>query len=214
MSDNRLPPLRLNSAMSTNSNGSNDMTGSNTSLNSRERRRQKLKEQMTSKEENSDLKTYPTGEDSTNRKKNRRGKALSQTDNSNTNLGYEIDERDKAKDSEERVTNRPPVSSRRGAGAKKKSQRNNFKVQALSNNFMLQGLEEDIIEMDEEETVKNSKENVNASDRRGSDSSMKDLGENNLLKSVPTDKFYLELEKKFAVQNKELFEKKEQERLR
>ena len=32
-------------------------------------------------------------------------------------------------------------------------------------------------------------------------------------KSVPTDKFYLELEKKFTIQNKQVYEKREQERL-
>lgn len=109
--------------------------------------------------------------------------------------------------------NRPPVSSRRADNKKKSQRTNNFKVQALSNNFMLQGLEEDIIEMDEDEPVR-SNENINSSERRGSDSSTRDLGGNNLLKSIPTDKFYLELEKKFAIQNKELYEKKEQERLR
>lgn len=99
MSDNRLPPLRLNSAMSTNSND-NDITGSNISLNSRERRRQKLKEQRQAEdsEENSARKT-PTETNLTNPKKNRRGRALPHIDKSNTNLAYENDEKNKVSSS-------------------------------------------------------------------------------------------------------------------
>ncbi len=74
---------------------------------------------------------------------------------------------------------------------------------------ILEGLEEDIVDMDEEETE--TKEDSNRSDK---DQSLPDLSQKeNLIKSVPTDKFYLELEKKFAIQNKQLYEKKEQERL-
>ena len=63
--------------------------------------------------------------------------------------------------------------------------------------------------MDEEEA--DTKEDSNRSDK---DQSLPDLSQKeNLIKSVPTDKFYLELEKKFAIQNKLLYEKKEQERL-
>ena len=36
----------------------------------------------------------------------------------------------------------------------------------------------------------------------------------NVIKSVPTDKYYLELEKRFAIQNKNVFARREQERLR
>lgn len=103
MSDKRLPPLRLNSAMSINSNESNnnDITGSNISLNSRERRRQKLKEQIQAKEEfnqesgENSTRKIQSEVDSTNPKKNRRGRALPQTDNSNTNLAYDSDEKNK-----------------------------------------------------------------------------------------------------------------------
>ena len=85
MSENSLPPLRLNSAMS---DGKDDL-GSNISLNSRERRRQRLKKDRDTPTENNHTLTE---NEITPRKKNRRGKPLNQEDLSKTNLGYESDE--------------------------------------------------------------------------------------------------------------------------
>ena len=113
------------------------------------------------------------------------------------------------------VTERPP-QGRKEANKKKSQRTNNFKIQALSNNYMLEGLEEDVIEMDDDELEGRTDKDSNRTellDRRQSDP--RELANNkNPLKSVPTDKFYLELEKKFAIQNKEIYEKREQERLR
>ncbi len=216
MTDNRLPPLRLNSAMSVHSNTSNNTNeGSQISLNSRERRRQKLLNQKQLNQPGEDEenqsespKSPHTDEVMTPRKKNRRGRSAPQG-SSQTNLGYN-DSGDESK----KVTERPPIESARRPGHSRRKtsrQTNNFRIQAMPNNYILEGLEEDIIEMDEENESKigRSKETHNGSERRGSDASV-----NGIQKSVPTDKFYLELEKKFAIQNKELYERKEQERLR
>lgn len=63
--------------------------------------------------------------------------------------------------------------------------------------------------MDEENKDSNrSEKNLSERELLGNESS------DNIAKSVPTDKFYLELEKKFEIRNKQLFEKREQERLR
>jgi hypothetical protein len=103
----------------------------------------------------------------------------------------------------------------------------------------LEGLEEDVIEMDEKErkfrresAVGNDEDDddddgykVKTKSKNKNDADENDNDENHLLNnnnnknavlksnSVPTDKFYLELEKKFAIQNKLVYEKREQERL-
>lgn len=88
---------------------------------------------------------------------------------------------------------------------------------------MLEGLEEDVIEMnenfrneddiDEDDGYKSKSNKTEENDEDlllNKESSGKDALKSN---SVPTDKFYLELEKKFAIQNKLVYEKREQERL-
>ena len=103
------------------------------------------------------------------------------------------------------VRTKPPQARRKTKKAK------NFQ----SNINILEGLEEDVIEMEEEygdeSRHRQEKENNTI------DNSQTDLINNNydnFLKSAPTENFYLELEKKFAKQKKEIYEKKEQERLR
>jgi hypothetical protein len=90
---------------------------------------------------------------------------------------------------------------------------------------ILAGFEEDIVEMDEQRTRKMSqvdeefetnKESQRSTDKEDHSSQKELLGakENdaNALKSVNTDKFYLELEKKFIAQRKQEYEKREEER--
>jgi hypothetical protein len=92
---------------------------------------------------------------------------------------------------------------------------------------ILFGIEDDVIESDE--TNSNKKENHQLDVKSGGPEQSKPITDRNndgfddedegisgieyKYKSIPTDKFYLELEKKFAIQNKEQFEKREQERL-
>ena len=83
----------------------------------------------------------------------------------------------------------------------------------------LEGLEEDVIELEDEDIDPEQQSSQQPSDtsQRGllddkaDKVSSQDNGFN--FKSTPTDKFYLELEKKFAIQKKELYEKRKQERL-
>ncbi len=210
MADNRLPPLRLNSALSVRSDKTNE--DSQVSQNSRERRRQRIlnqKQILKTEVQQSEAPSSPHEDEiMTTRKKNRRGRSAPQN-SSHTNMAYNSGDEKKV------VTDLPPLeSSRKSLQSKRKASRqtNNFKIQAMPNNYILEGLEEDIIEMGEENDKKlgRSKETLDRSERRGSEASMNTLNP----RSVPTDKFYLELEKKFAIQNKELYEKKEQERLR
>jgi hypothetical protein len=90
---------------------------------------------------------------------------------------------------------------------------------------ILAGFEEDIVEMDEQKAQKMSqgdeeyetnKESQRSTDKEDHSSQRELLGvkENdaNALKSVNTDKFYLELEKKFIAQRKQEYEKREEER--
>lgn len=203
---NTLPPLRLNS---TTSNHSNNQEGSNVSLSARERRRQKILKDRESESQESQRNT-PVEKEETPKRSSRRGRSVPLKKGSNTNQGYESDEKPKEND-EEVVKSRPPHAKK--TGNRKKSRTNNFKVQALSNNYMLQGLEEDIIEMDENDSSPKQADSK-GSEKLGSNASIKEPQNDMLLKSIPTDKFYLELEKKFAIQNKELYEKKEEERLR
>jgi len=90
---------------------------------------------------------------------------------------------------------------------------------------ILAGFEEDIVEMDEQKAQKMSpldedyetnKESQRSTDKEDH-SSQKELlsakeNDANVLKSVNTDKFYLELEKKFIAQRKQEYEKREEER--
>lgn len=73
------------------------------------------------------------------------------------------------------------------------------KSRLIPSSSILAGLEEDVIEMD-----------GNLSPSMQADASDQDL----VNPSVPTDKLYLEMEKKFAIQNKSMYEKKLEERMR
>lgn len=96
---------------------------------------------------------------------------------------------------------------------------------ATNNPSMLVGLEEDVVEMtddNKEPRRRNDDDNetpqdqANVNQDQTSPLSQRELLLNNQAKfeSVPTDKFYLEMEKKFAIQNKNLFEKRQEERMR
>ena len=85
---------------------------------------------------------------------------------------------------------------------------------------LLEGLEEDIVEVAGESgstsAAKSSAAAAQSASADQSSSSTTDMQAQLLAgesKSVPTDAFYLELEKKFAMQSKQLFEKRERERL-
>lgn len=93
---------------------------------------------------------------------------------------------------------------------KKRTQKSRASNTFIPNVGILEGLEDDIIEMEEEKKYASDR------DQFASDLSQRELLNNNnenMVKSVPTDKFYLELENKFAIQNKQMYEKRENERL-
>lgn len=101
--------------------------------------------------------------------------------------------------------NKPPLQKKRtrrlirgGGGA-----RNQPGV--ASSSAILAGVEDDVVDwVDEIDERDEEMENPDlASDRKLPPS-----------QSIPTDKFYLETEKKFAIQNKNLFEKKQEERMK
>ena len=89
---------------------------------------------------------------------------------------------------------------------------------------ILEGLEEDVIEMndankggdeDDDDDGYKPQAHLNTDEEPSSQRELianKNAGEFKS-KSVPTDKFYLELEKKFEIKNKQAYEKREQERL-
>lgn len=92
--------------------------------------------------------------------------------------------------------------------AEKKQRNKKVGQRSSSNPTFLQGLEDDIVADDdfEERSERDAKEAV------GSDNSRKGLiGElpaNTIRKSMPTDKYYVESEKKFEGQSKVVYEKK------
>lgn len=85
-----------------------------------------------------------------------------------------------------------------------------------SNATILQGLEEDVIEMDEDLRDPNEpNDTAEEKEQFASDLSQRELiNHTRRVESVPTDKFYLELDKKFAMQNKNQYEKRQEERMR
>lgn len=195
MASNKLPPLKLNtSETSIRSTESSNQEGS---VNQSARERRRIKK---ASEENSINQTVIP-------RSNRRARSLpkQQTDDDGNSNPSFIDDDSKNRD-DSLLKNKPPRTKRRT----RKSQEQNDKI---ASNNILEGLEEDIIEMDNYES-KNVDEDYNTA----KDNSQKELinnnEENQFIKSVPTDKFYLELEKKFEIQKKELYEKREQERLR
>jgi hypothetical protein len=107
--------------------------------------------------------------------------------------------------------------------ARKKSTKKKRAVSSthVSRTDILNGLEEDIIDYEDENKDANSNRELLAAPASGSLVKDDDMMSANyagnftsIVKSVPTDKFYLELNKKFAAQNKNIFEKHEQERAR
>lgn len=123
---------------------------------------------------------------------------------------------------EQRTSKKPPRAAKKG---QLNTKIDNF----VSNVAYLQGLEEDVVNYDDEPDENDESTTRNqqsSSDQQQSDISQKDLldtsekddkgggdASESYYKSTPTDKFYLEQEKKFATQKKELYEKRKQERL-
>ena len=98
--------------------------------------------------------------------------------------------------------NKPPQprkKSRQTVGGSKTAQSSNILI----------GFEDDVIDMGDEEPVRNGTNNQEAANI-----SQRELLNQPSFVSVPTDKFYLETEKKFTMQNKNLYEKKQEERMR
>lgn len=221
MASRKLPPLKLDTSQtsirSSNSSNQDGSVGVITSARERRRMRRVLEE-----ENGSTKQQMPT--------RNRRARSLpkqgavneteeeeSKVDKGQSNRAYVEEEEENEEISRSRsrrsrqnetVTNKPPKSKRRT----KRNQQNEF----VSTVNMLEGLEEDVIEMDgypPNDTSKTSEEK-NLSQRELLNSNNESTDDVNYQKSVPTDKFFLELEKKFEIQKKELYEKREQERLR
>lgn len=100
------------------------------------------------------------------------------------------------KDDETVDPNKPPQP-------RKKSRRMVKGANFATSSAILAGLEDDVVDIDDE-TKK---------DGEASDLSQRQLIQQPF-ESVPTDKFYLEMEKKFTIQNKNRYEKKQEERMR
>ncbi len=92
-----------------------------------------------------------------------------------------------------------------------------------SHTNILRGLEEDVVDYEDESSNRDANSNRELLSAAPAGSLVKDddmMSANyagnftSIVKSVPTDKFYLELTKKFASQNKSVFERHEQERAR
>lgn len=80
---------------------------------------------------------------------------------------------------------------------------------------ILAGLEDDVVDWSEDEKARKQRLNIETvENQETSDLSQRDPQDQVAFSSIPTDKFYLEMEKKFAIQNKGLFEKKLEERVK
>lgn len=223
--NNRLPPIVLNSP----SGRRTDLNETNETqrvVRPRRNRQQQQQQQQRSRSEQ----TTPSS--STNLRRGADNPAFSSNNNNNNN---DEDERGRAESEtitrrqrrkradtgEERTSKKPPRAAKKG---QLNTKIDNF----VSNVAYLQGLEEDVVNYDDEpdENDESTTTRNQQSDQQQSDISQKDLldssekddkggdaPESSYYKSTPTDKFYLELEKKFATQKKELYEKRKQERL-
>jgi hypothetical protein len=199
MSRNKLPPLQLNnSETSLHSSNSSNQEGS-IGLSARERRRIKKTQEATTNITNTTTDILP--------RSTRRARSLPRPNDGTDNQAFTNDDNNNnnespSKQSDTQISNKPP---------RMKRQRNRKSDLITSNTNILEGLEEDVIEMDGYDKDTSQKELINNNDPTTTTTT---TPTENYVKSVPTDKFYLELERKFEIQKKELYEKREQERLR
>ncbi len=211
---NKLPPLQLNnSETSVRSSGSSNPA----TLSARERRRMRKTQTADTPNETQTERTnnQPDRISEPASRSNRRSRPLSKpaslvndTDQGNTNQAFqeEADENENTT-----LKEKPPRTKRRA----RKSQQLAHEPLNESVHNILEGLEEDVIEMDDVNRREPDEEPTRQSSQRDLITGNSNAeNESAVSKSVPTDKFYLELEKKFEAQKKELFEKREQERLR
>jgi hypothetical protein len=127
------------------------------------------------------------------------------------NEAYDGDETIKVEKSQERVTKKQKIRKDHKKPPVKKRSRKSTKP-VLSNPVILNGLEDDIVNAEDEE---NEPKESQADKDFSSDRSQKPLvGFVNatpiIIKSTPTDKYYLELEKRFQIQQKNIYEKREE----
>jgi hypothetical protein len=101
---------------------------------------------------------------------------------------------------------KPPVKKRSAKGKQAKSQE--------SNPVILNGLEDDVVPMDDDDDYDSKDNNKEIDKDFSSDRSQKPLVSPidalPTVKSTPTDKYFLELEKKFQIQQKNIYEKREE----
>jgi hypothetical protein len=194
----KLPPLNLKPSQN---------LDSNISLNNNQRRRRRLTSQLDKLSNDQPGKTNQAYDEDQNDQQQKIEKRTRAKRSSQANLRVNDDQ---ANNNAANTTN------------KKKKKRILMNNNYISNSNFLTGLEDDIIDMDDEDYEEDNNNNKTDSNRElitpSSKNQIEILNENDstntAVKSVPTDKFYLELSKKFTIQNKQMFEKKEQERLR
>lgn len=114
---------------------------------------------------------------------------------------------------EQRRSRRPKSTDEADTGEKPKKKHSKRAKAVTANLEFLQGLEEDIVDTNDNETEA-SKESNRASDNYVSDTGQRalikqnDFFSNYTHKSMPTDKYYLEMDNKFTIQPKQLYEKR------
>ena len=214
----KLPPLQLNNSETSirSSGSSHNADGTHgTNLSARERRRMRKAlidsptEPQTDQATNNQQETVSVPASRSNRRARLLSKPASlevnETDGK-VNQAFQGDENEKTA-----LKDKPPRTKRR---ARKLSQQEQQQQLNESVHNILEGLEEDVIEMDDVNRREQDEKTKQSSQRELITANSNAESESAALKSVPTDKFYLELEKKFEAQKKELFAKREQERLR
>jgi hypothetical protein len=227
----KLPPLKVDSQDSQNLEAQNNETAqlnSTNGLTARERRRMRMaSRQNTNFDVNNKMeepvrdKSEKTNEENKQQKVNsprarRRSspkKKDMNTSNGYSNSGYVDEENENVEANDLNLPKRhhskrlpaladasqPSVGPQKPPHVRKKRRARERSAPSNLKSSMLNGLEEDIMEM-------TNKNDLNKSQTYRS--------EENLIKSVPSDKFYLELEKKFAAKKKEQYQKQEEDRLR
>jgi len=225
---NRPPPLRIDSRNSNETPRSNESVSLPANASARERRRRKnsynkpndISEVSNSERNQQESARNPPrprsnntiGNESARKTHAARSKRSASQFSSHENPAFSDNETEKLEDMPPRDDSGRRSRSKGSAQkqtTEKKQRKKKVGPRASSNPSFLQGLEDDIVNDDEYEERGSERE---AKDHVGSDNSRKglmvDLPANIIRKSMPTDKYYVEYEKKFEGQSKVVYEKK------
>lgn len=206
----RLPPLNLNAVR-----GSEDQDQPAAKLSARERRRERVSYGTTAiipgsgSRKGSVNEAYEDTEERPRDRDERRGSQVA-----------EVSEKPKRR--ARRSESKPAVGDNNAStdlppsGLKRKRRRATSTVNFESKLEILDGLEEDVVEIVNEDEMHTGRTESHREllplGVMEYDVASQNLGGGNGVKSVPTDKLYLELDRKFTIQSKQMYEKKEKER--